>query len=101
MEVLCQQCGRRAIYRVELEDGVLNLCIACNLQREQSETLELHRTTQAMNAALAVFNMQTGIPMPKLPVPLMSIIPVTDMSTTNIHIENSTVGVVNLVTFNM
>ena len=50
---------------------------------------------QLMNSTLAMFSLQSGIPVPKLPVTTTPIIPITNMNTNNIRVENSTIGVVN------
>lgn len=96
MGLLCQQCGRPAFYRIEFASGVLNLCIECDLKRQHGESLEFQRNMQLMNSALALFGLQSGIPVPKLPMSSVPIMPITNMNTSNIRVENSTVGVVNL-----
>jgi len=96
MGLLCQQCGRPAFYRIENAGGVVNLCIECDLKRQHGEALEFQRDTQLMNSALAMFGLQSGIPVPRLPVSSVPIIPITNMNTNYIRVENSTIGVVNL-----
>jgi hypothetical protein len=92
----CFQCGKPAFYIVEGSSGNYGLCIECNLQREQASALEHQRTMELLNTSLSLFSLQSGIPMPQLPIRSAPIIPITNMATNNIHVDNSAIGVLNL-----
>jgi hypothetical protein len=91
----CSQCGKPAPVRITSDDGTIYLCLDCDLKREQAESLESQCDAQLLNFTGAAFGMMTGIPMPRMPVPSHQIVPLSNMNFNNIHIDRSTIGVLN------
>jgi hypothetical protein len=92
----CAQCGRPAVFSIEMENGSLPLCIDCNLKFEQAEAIVFDRRTRVYNHKAQHLQMSMGIPIPRIPP---SNLPVFyyDGGTVlnNINLKDSAVGVLN------
>jgi hypothetical protein len=93
----CHNCGKPASFQIKAEEGVLYLCIDCNLKYECAQTLEYQRHAHLLNQTSALFNSMSGIPglAPQVPIPQIQPIPISDMIINNIHVDNSAIGVLN------
>ncbi len=93
----CHNCGKPASFQIEADDGVLRLCIDCNLKYEYARSLEYQRDAHLLNQLSAAFDAVSGIPglAPRVPIPQMQPIPISDMTINNINVDNSVIGVLN------
>jgi hypothetical protein len=81
--------------RITSDEGVVYLCVDCNLKYEQAEAIEFNRNMQMLNVVGAALGMTTGIQLPRFPVQTIPVIPVTNMNLNNFNIDNSVIGVLN------
>ena len=89
----CSQCPKPAIYNVNGHP----LCLDCNYKVEMIEYMRMTQLVNGANAALDDMEAITGVrnlhPRQRMPPP--PVMPNTHNTFNNIHVENSTVGVVN------
>ena len=94
----CSQCGRKAFFSIKGSDGVLYLCLDCNLKWEQAESLEFERLRRLYNKAAESLELGFGLPgfrIPRIAPPRSQFIQLGDLTLNNIKVDRSTIGVLN------
>lgn len=95
MAVTCHQCSRPPLFQIEVEQGSIYLCLDCKLKLTQHNYMCNDMIERLINHQNDQMEMIAGVrgALPRFPA--RQIIQTGDTTLNNIHIDRSSIGVLN------